>query len=587
MMRIRNALKNLKERLPQLLIACRREFRQGGIRQMIARLLRWLRGERRFYHPLTVPYEKWLAHTRLTGEMLRQQAIEAGQLDYQPLIAFAPTLRTASEDAWKRSIRSFQAQTYRNWALYAPGEFDLPGDIRRIASLDEAAYVIPFEPGDSAAADLLFEIVRRLNDTPGVQILCWDTDVIDPGNNRQHSPFLKPGVFSPELMLSTCYLAPAALRVDLVQRVGGSILEDSDVVTFRCAALADEILHIPRILYHHALPPTSTGEAYRRAVVEQLQNQGLRNVEYRAPDDEMHHLTWDSPQRSVSIIIPNRDQPDYIRPCVDSILSNPVLPAGCEVIIVDNGSTDPSVIAYYASLEADSRVTVIPYGGSFNYSQANNIGAQAAKGDLLLFLNNDTLPLDDEWLTELMRWCDFPGIGIVGGMLLYPDHTIQHSGVVIGMSGIAGHMLQHVPEAHSTIIGPTHWYRDCSAVTGACLLMRRSLFEAVGGFDESYRLTFSDVKICLQAQQKGFRVVCTPFARLYHYEGKSRGSEVPTADLERAYHDMKSFIEEGDPFYNPNLSRFSTIPALTIDDSSLPLHYLQWTLQAMGIDVGM
>ncbi|MBN1121877.1 MAG: glycosyltransferase family 2 protein [Anaerolineae bacterium] len=588
MMRRLSAPSKLRERIRQLRIASRREFQQGGVRQLIARFFHWIRGERRFYHPPPLPYDKWLAHTRLTDDALHRQILEIGQYDYQPLIAFVPAGGTAPKTAWERTLHSFQAQTYRNWALYTiPGDIELPDDIElsQIESLDDAAYVVPFHPGDRAARHLLYEIVRQLNINPGTQILYWDTDIIDADDTIRYSPFFKPGTFSPEMMLSTNYLAPAALQVDLVRRVEGSILEDSDAVTFRCAAAADSIRHIPDVLYHHAQAPDSISEGYRQAVVEHLQSQGIRNARYRSIGDGIHRLTWDSAQNSVSIIIPNKDNPDCIRPCVDSILGSPVLPAGCEVIIVDNGSTDRSVIAYYKSLEADPCVSVIPYDESFNYSRANNIGAQAARGDLLLFLNNDILPLDDAWLPELMRWCDLPGIGVVGGLLLYPDHTVQHAGVVIGMSGIAGHMLQNVPDTGMTITGPTYWYRNCSAVTGACMLIRRSLFETIGGFDEAYQLVFSDVKICLQAQQKGFRVVCTPFARLYHYEGKSRGSSVPVDDMERAFQDMKSIIEQGDPFYNPNLSRFSTVPALTIDDVSISLHYLQWTLKVMGIDV--
>ena len=202
------------------------------------------------------------------------------------------------------------------------------------------------------------------------------------------------------------------------------------------------------------------------------------------------------------------------------------------------------------------------YNEKFNYSRANNIGARYARGEILLFLNNDVEILQPDWLEEMVRWVERPQIGAVGAKLLYPDDTIQHAGVVVGMEGHASHVFWGYHERQSGPFGSVEWYRNFTAVTGACLMIPRDLFEAILGFDEKYILAFSDIKICMRIRREGYRVLYSPFARLRHFEGKSRGYHIPQNDIQQGIDDFMPLVETGDPYYNPNLSYIERKPTI-------------------------
>ena len=193
----------------------------------------------------------------------------------------------------------------------------------------------------------------------------------------------------------------------------------------------------------------------------------------------------------------------------------------------------------------------------------------------MLFLNNDIEAIDPIWLEEMVRWASRPEVGVVGGKLLYPNRTIQHAGLVVGMEGHANHVFAGCQESYSGLFGSTEWYRDYSAVTGACMMMRRNVFEQVGGFNEAYHLAFNDIEICLRTIQAGYRVVYTPFARLVHHEGATRSTYKPSTDIKLATHHLKPLIQQGDPFYNPNLSLMNRIPTLRRHDEVPSLQRLE------------
>jgi GT2 family glycosyltransferase len=233
-----------------------------------------------------------------------------------------------------------------------------------------------------------------------------------------------------------------------------------------------------------------------------------------------------------------------------------------EILIVDTGSTERTTRDYYASLTASPQIRIVDHPGPFNFSAANNAGAERATGRMLLFLNNDTEPLEPDWLEEMVRWAERPEIGIVGAKLLYPDGTIQHAGVIVGLNGLAEHIYRYVHEGYTGVFGSVDWYRNYMAVTGACMMMRRDVFDEVGRFDEAYAVAFSDFEICLRAIEHGYRILYTPFARLLHHEGATRGQHTPPRDTRRAIDRVKSLIESGDPYFNPNLSYESPVPTL-------------------------
>jgi GT2 family glycosyltransferase len=253
---------------------------------------------------------------------------------------------------------------------------------------------------------------------------------------------------------------------------------------------------------------------------------------------------------------------EFLQKCLASLLHKTAYP-DFEVLLVDNHSHQAATRDYYESLAADARVQILRYGPDFNYSAANNYGARRATGDMLLFLNNDVEALEADWLEEMVRWAERPEIGAVGAKLLFPNGAVQHAGVIIGLEGHGSHVFWGCAEDQSGPFGSVNWYRNYSAVTGACLMMRREVFEAVGGFDEEYRLVFSDIELCVRIANHGYRIVYTPFSRLRHHEGRTRETFIPGHDISRAYAHLEHIVESGDPYYNPNLSYTLKVPTLS------------------------
>jgi GT2 family glycosyltransferase len=292
----------------------------------------------------------------------------------------------------------------------------------------------------------------------------------------------------------------------------------------------------------------------------------LRRLGLTEPGAELNQegrirLQWIPERKLVSIIIPNKDRPGILRRALETLSNKTCYPA-YEVILVDNASTDPETLALYRQFTAEPWCRMVQGPVSFNYSAFNNLGARQSRGDYLLFLNNDIEIMDPFWLDDLVMWASRPSVGVVGGQLLYPDGRIQHAGVVLGLVGSAGHVFIGEQPEVQTPFGSPSWYRDCLAVTGACLMTRRDVFETLGGFDEAYQLTFSDITYCLAAIHRGYRVVYNPAARLVHHEGGTRGRHIPIPDLQRMYWDLRQQVTEGDPFYNPLLSHLVGTPTL-------------------------
>jgi GT2 family glycosyltransferase len=275
-------------------------------------------------------------------------------------------------------------------------------------------------------------------------------------------------------------------------------------------------------------------------------------------------------EERVSIIIPTRDKLALLQRCIESLLALTTY-RDFEIILVDTGSVEPRTRAYYETLKShpqlQGRFKLVEYTGPFNYSRANNVGVAQASGSLLLFLNNDTEIIEPDWLEELARWAQRPDIGAVGAKLLYPSGHIQHAGVVIGMGGHAGHIFAGLEAHTATIFGSPDWYRDYLAVTGACLMTRRDVFERIGGFDEQYILVFSDVEYCLRVGAQGYKTVYTPFACLKHHESASRGSHIPVRDIQLGFEHMVAIVDRGDPCYNGNLATDTSVPALATNDA--------------------
>ena len=280
-------------------------------------------------------------------------------------------------------------------------------------------------------------------------------------------------------------------------------------------------------------------------------------------ESQQININWHFSKPLVSIIIPTKNNKKLLRRFIDTLSKITTYPL-YEVILIDNQSDKTETLEFYESLFENKHIKIIHNPGNFNYSKANNLGAANSNGDLLLFMNNDMEIIESNWLTELAQWALLPEIGIVGAKLLYPNRTIQHAGVVVGMQGIGGHLYQHTPDHFIGLMGSADWYRNVSAVTGACLMVRKSIFEELGGFYEGYQLAFSDLDFCQKSIENGYRVLFNPKSVIIHHQGKSRGFHTPDEDILLARKRLKDVLENGDPYFSKNLT-LTPIPNVKFD----------------------
>jgi GT2 family glycosyltransferase len=448
-------------------------------------------------------------------------------------------------------------------------------------------FVLFLDHDDLLAPNLLFEVIQVIRANPTVDFVYFDEDKVDDAGKTRRDPFFKPD-WSPEMLLSANYLTHPVIRKALLDRVGMFNPEFDGTqdweLAFRCTEQTDRVAHIAKVLYHWRQVGGSTAgdfnakpwvfERQLRAVNDHLTRMELDSTKAEFAVPGIIRTTWQLKPSRVSIVIPTKDHLSELKRCLSSIMDQ-TSGVDYEIILVDNASTEAETLAYYDHIKADPRVRTISYPETFNYSKANNLGASQATGDLLLFMNNDVEALAPDWLEEMVRWAQLPQIGVVGAKLLYPDGTIQHAGVVLGMGGHADHVFCHAPENSGGIFGSTEWYRDYSAVTAACMMLRKELFDQVGCFDEAYHLVYSDIELCLRVSQAGYRNMVTPFARLLHHEGKTRTRSFPVEDMVLGFQHLKDHVVSGDPYYNPNLSYAVQVPTLKPENEESRLDRLQ------------
>ncbi len=440
-------------------------------------------------------------------------------------------------------------------------------------ALSRGRYITFLDHDDELTKDALATVARTTSSSPGAEFIYSDEDKIGLGGER-FDPLFKPD-WSPDLLLSfayTCHLA--VLSRALMQRVGGLRREfdgsqDYDLA-LRASELASEIVHIPEVLYHWRTLPGSAAsdttasvakpwayDAGTRAIADALKR---RNEPGEVTQDDRYpgryHVRREVPDHPrVSIIIPFRDEPKMLATCIETMRRDPGYD-NFEFVLVDNNSELPETMALLDRLAEDQDVIVARYDRPFNWSAVNNFGAARATGEVLLFSNNDIEANRPGWLHAMLGHAMRPEVGVVGAKLLYPDGTIQHAGVVIGLGGIAGHILRGLPADRPGYNSTSISTRNCSVVTGACLMTRRAVFDGVGGFGEELAVAFNDVDFCLKVRRQGLLVVYTPLAELIHHESRSRGH---TDDLVEHGVIVARWADEiiaGDPYMNRNLSHW-------------------------------
>lgn len=384
--------------------------------------------------------------------------------------------------------------------------------------------------------------------------------------------------YAPDNLLTNNYICHfTAFDAGLIKKVGafrqydGS--QDHEII-LRLTDAAKNVVHIPRVLYYWRSSPASVAsdisakpyvvEAGKRAVKDFLNAKGIdAEVESTKVFPVIYRIKYPLKERPlISVLIPNKDHLKDLMTCIESIRELSTY-ENYEIIVIENNSTQELTFRYYDYLMSLDNVSVVRYEGNFNYSSINNFGAKYAKGEYLLLLNNDTKVITPEWMEEMLMFAQREDVGAVGAKLYYEENNIQHAGIVIGIgpSGTAGHIHYDMPKAAGGYMGKLHYVQDVSAVTGACLMVKRSLYEELGGLDEKFSVAYNDVDFCLRIREKGYLNIFTPDAELYHYESRSRGFE--TTEAKRIRHDREAamfrerwaeLLKKGDPYYNINCS---------------------------------
>ena len=411
--------------------------------------------------------------------------------------------------------------------------------------------------------------------TKDADVIYTDEDKVTTDLSEHFQPHLKPD-FNLDLLRSNNYICHfLVVRRSVVQKAGGFRREfdgaqDYDFI-FRCVEQAREVIHVPEILYHWRTHKSSTAdnpaskmyafEAGKRAIEGNLERTGTPGTVEHTPDFGFYRVKYPvQGEPLVSIIIPNREEKETLQACVESIFEKTVY-KNYEIIIVENNSSSDEIFRYYRKLSEDPRIHLLRWKKEFNYSAINNFGVRHAKGDYLLFLNNDVKVIDPDWLSEMLGVCQRQEVGAVGAKLIYPDNTIQHAGCVVGMGGIAGHMFVNMPAERTGYLHKASLLQDMSCVTAACMMMKKNVFLEAGGFTEELAVAFNDVDLCLKVRSHGHLIVYDPYVKLYHYESKSRGAEDSEEKVRRFQSEIEyirshwiDILKNGDPYYNKNLS---------------------------------
>jgi GT2 family glycosyltransferase len=450
---------------------------------------------------------------------------------------------------------------------YLDSEPHEAGREKRAADLFSGDYVAVLKPGDWLSPSALSEVVRALSVQPGADVLYSDEEITD---GQLAVPYFKPA-WSPDTLRSHNYIGGlCVMHRELFQAIGGvsstlAAARDYDLI-LRATERATAIVHIPEILYHRRKKLRSPADelaahsAGKQALEGHLRRLGLRADILDGAASSTYHVIYPVPNSpKLSIIVPNRDHQPMLQTCVESLELGGW--PNYELIIVENGSRDPATFDYYRTLDKQSNVRVLRLSGEFNFSRVNNEAAALSSGELLLLLNNDVQGTVSNWVRRLVEHAVRRDIGAVGAKLYYPDGRIQHAGDIIGITGIAGHAHQFEPGEGPGYFGRLITTQNLSAVTAACLMLRREVFERVGGLDEIFCVAFGDVDLCLRIMRQGWRIVWTPLSECRHYESCTRGvDDTPEKkarfrqETQLFYDRWKSFLRRGDPYYNPNLT---------------------------------
>jgi GT2 family glycosyltransferase len=610
-----------------------RTIRREGFAGLSKRVARLSDGNGFDYKlPTEELYRRWVdrydALDEIKSREIRQDIEGWGQ---GPLFSIIVSLRDGQDRLVRQTIDGLRAQLYARWQLIlfvpssASTEFgssvavycaldpritsvQLPdgGDATSLDALLGRAtgeYVIFPECGDVFASHGFYLAAQYIRRIPEAEMLYGDVDVLDSTGGRSRAMF-KPD-WNPLLLLGVDFVSDCAIySTDLLRKVDlPQVVRDSgwryDLV-LRCAEQVDarSIVHVPHVMVHLdeasavagslakltavptvASPPDAVSVSHASAtailaVQRHLERRGIRaDVVAANPSMPLRRITYSipTPPPRVSVVVPTRDGLSLLRRCIDSVIEKTTYP-NYEIVIVDNGSVAPETLAYFDSLRAHPGVSIVRDDSPFNFSALNNRAIENLQSEFVCLLNNDVEVISPEWLDEMVGLATQPGAGAIGASLWYPDDTLQHGGVLLGYGGVAGHLHHMLSWGRPGYYGRALVAQNLSAVTAACLLIRRAIYEEVGGMDEDLAVAFNDVDFCIRVDRAGYRNAWTPHARLYHFESASRGTDMSPDKFQRFQSEVRRMQDRwgeslnSDPAYNPNLNLSAEQPQFSLSE---------------------
>ena len=564
----------------------------------------WEKTYNHLFNPAMKPviYSKWIEKHLPSERTLQKQRERSASMAERPLISIVVPCYRTPENYLRELAASVASQSYDRYELILSDGSGADSPIAdlldalaardsrirvlhhdrqlRIAENTNAAiaeavgdWILFADHDDLIAPNALFEIAVTAMSDAAPDLIYTDEDKIGIGG-KYMQPNMKPD-YDPDFLCAVNYFCHiVCVRRELMERAGlpdpayeGA--QDYDFV-LRCTEKTDRIAHIPKVLYHWRFYEGSTAadpeskryafDAGRRAIQAHYDRLGWPATVEDGEYPGIYRTRWHWEEHPlVSVIIPNKDHIADLRKCLDSLRTVSTWPA-LEILVVENNSTEAETEAFYRKMEEDGQIRLIRYQGAFNFSAINNYGVSFAKGEYLLFLNNDTELITDA-VTEMMGYALRPDVGAVGARLYYGDDTIQHAGVVVGWGGVAGHAFVNQKRGETGYQHRIICQQDMSAVTAACMLVRADVFREAGGFTEELAVAFNDIDLCMKIRSLGYLIVYNPFAELYHYESRSRGLENTPEKVRRFNKESQYFakcwpgiLRDGDPYYSPNLS---------------------------------
>ena len=569
------------------------------IKVAFIKIKRFIKGEK---DPQYGDYGDWIRSNEVGNMELIAQRKKV--FDNMPKISVIVPMYKTKEKFFKELVNSVISQTYKNWELcLADGSPEKNDDFKKYYEKDErikykflnenkgiagntnsaiematGEYIALLDHDDVLSEYALYEVVNQINKSPDVEFMYSDEDKIDEKSNR-YDAYFKPD-FAPDTLRSQNYICHFSIfKKELMDRLNGfrenyDGAQDYDIF-LRMSEITSpsKIKHIPRILYHWRVHNESTAklnshaknyafEAGKKAIEDHLKRMSLEGEVSECDVEGIYRVDYKvigNPK--VSIVIPNKDGKDVLEVCLKSVL-NKTTYDNYEIVIVENNSETEEIFDYYKEVEKNEKVKVVKYPNKgFNYSGIINYGVKNSDGEYIVQLNNDTELITPNWLELMLGFAQRKDVGGVGARLYYPDETIQHAGIIVGLGGIAGNRFKSIPKDGHAYFAKEEMIENLSAVTAACIMNPKSVYEEVDYMNEKLAVAFNDVDFCLKIREKGYLIVYNPFVEFWHYESKSRGQEDTPAKIKRFQGEMETFanrwrdfLDEGDPYYNINLS---------------------------------